>query len=235
MKFSRWQYHSLSREKQRIFLLTSGVAVTILLLLLFGGPFVLNLAGYLSSFRRPGSLLTDNTKSFLPTTPRLFAASEATRSAAYQLSGLTDPQVAVELYRGGDLLETTLTSADGSFSFSLRLEKGENAFFARAVASNGEKSASSSPVIVRFLSGEPKLDISAPQDGATVKTTPLTISGQTDPENSVSVNDRLAIVGRNGGFSLILGLTNGENKIKITASDLAGNQTVKELTVRYAP
>ena len=66
-----------------------------------------------------------------------------------------------------------------------------------------------------------------------MKSQNISVSGATDPGDSVSVNDRLAIVDKDGNFSYSLDLNSGDNKIKVVSSDPAGNQTTKELTVKY--
>lgn len=63
----------------------------------------------------------------------------------------------------------------------------------------------------------------------------LTVTGTTDPDNSVTVNSFRAIVDTTGKFTYQLQLNDGENQITIEAQNPAGTTTQKQLKVTYQP
>jgi hypothetical protein len=102
---------------------------------------------------------------------------------------------------------------------------------------DGEISGFSESRSISYLKSLPKLEISTPADGASFSKadSEINVSGNTDAENTVRVNDFIAIVDGAGNFSYLLKLSEGDNKIKITATNPAGSNTSKELTVSYSP
>ncbi len=69
----------------------------------------------------------------------------------------------------------------------------------------------------------PKLRVTAPLDGAVLTEPSVVVTGVTDPGSSVSVNGELALVRSNGSFALRIPLTVGQNQVRVTATDEAGN------------
>ncbi len=231
---SRLQYRNFRQSQQRIYLMLGGLVVFLIITFYFGIPALFGLTGYISGLRHSGSSASVD-KTVAPTTPVFVETLTATSSANAKISGVADEKETLEIFQNGRSLGTTVTSADGTFTEDVALERGDNIFVAQAVNDAGQKSALSKPYNLRFLSGNPKLDVSSPKDGDTVKSTPVAISGQTDPGDFVTVNDRLAIVSSNGSFSYSFDLSNGDNKVKIVSSDPAGNSSTKEMTVKYSP
>jgi bacillopeptidase F len=224
------KYERQSRQKIIFFLFASVVALVLVISVGLKGLF--GLAGYISTLRRQPSKTTV-ADIIAPTTPRLAEDLTATSSGRMKLNGVADPRTTIEVWQNNRSLGTDESNSDGAFSWDVTLEKGNNTFTAVAISDAGSKSEPSPPYVVRFLSGNPKLDISGPKDGDTTKDSPVTVAGQTDPGNTVRVNDRLAIVTQDGKFAYRLDLNNGDNKIKIGVFDAAGNQTTQELTVKY--
>ncbi|OGK16678.1 hypothetical protein A2774_00050 [Candidatus Roizmanbacteria bacterium RIFCSPHIGHO2_01_FULL_39_12c] len=79
------------------------------------------------------------------------------------------------------------------------------------------------------------LVIQNPADGAMVTDSSLTVSGVTDANAEVFVNEFELEADEEGNFSQELTLEEGENIIVITAVDEAGNFAERELTVMYEP
>ncbi len=205
----------------------------VILIVFFGLPLVFNLSTIISSFRPKVKVAED--RGIAPTAPRFSQEYTATKSAQIKLNGVADPGITVEIYQDNNLLGTTLAEDNGNFSYEITLNTGQNSFEARAISSSGEKSDRSEIYTINYSNKDPKLDLDNLKDGDTIKANPFNVRGKTDAGNSVTVNDHLAIVGGDGSFSYLLNLNNGDNKLKITAADPAGNQTSKELTVKYSP
>lgn len=207
-----------------------GSILALVILFTVGLPALLNLSAAISTLRR-GNPVSVTEKGVAPTTPYFSQDLVATSSAKTKISGATDPKTTVEIFQNARSLGTTVSSDDGTFSQEVDLERGINTFTAQAVNETGQKSPLSDSLQISFFSDKPKLEIASPKDGDSTNNSSINISGQTDPGNSVNINDRLAIVDKDGKFSYSLDLTKGENKIKITAVDPAGGSTSKELKI----
>lgn len=83
----------------------------------------------------------------------------------------------------------------------------------------------------RFLVGAPFLEVSKPVDQFNTQIEEVTITGRTDPESKVSINDQEIAVDQNGNFSQNIKLSDSVNKILITATSKIGKQTKIERTV----
>lgn len=222
----------MTNQKQAYLLLVvSGVFV--LLLLFVGLPLLFNLSSVISSMRRPKATIVD--VGLAPSTPKFFEDMTATKSANIKVTGVADPSTIIELFQNNFSQGTTTSGDDGKFLFDVSLSQGNNAFYAQATSSKGQKSDKSDIYVISFSNKNPKLDLKDVRDGDTIKDNPFKLTGTTDVGNTVMVNDRLAMVGAEGVFSLSLNLNNGDNKLKIVATDLAGNQTAKEITIKYSP
>ncbi len=86
--------------------------------------------------------------------------------------------------------------------------------------------AASGPLLLRVLS---------PQDGATVGTAQIQVTGLATPGEVVTVNDNIILVGADGQFQTTVSLDQGPNLIEVIASNNTGNETSVELTVTYQP
>lgn len=226
------RYDRLSR--QQAYLLLFGSAILLVLFIVYGFPAILNLTAGISGLRRSGNPTVAD-KGVAPAIPRLSEDFDATNSASIKLSGIADPKVTVELWQNGNSADTTVVGDDGKFSFNVTLNKGENSFAVQATSEPGVKSVKSEIYKISYLNSLPKVEINTPNDGGTVKDSQIVVSGKTDADVTITVNGRLAIVRSDGNFVGNLSLGNGDNKIKIVATDRAGNQTTKEITVKYQP
>lgn len=204
-----------------------------MVLIFVGLPLLFNLSSAISSFRRPKTAVVD--VSLVPSAPRFFEDLTATKSANIKVAGVADPNTIVELFQNGFSQGTTTSADDGKFVFDGDLSQGNNTFYAQATSSKGQKSEKSDTYVISYSNKSPKLDLNNVRDGDTVKESSFKITGATDMGNAVTINDRLAMTGLDGVFSLSLSLSNGENKLKIVATDAAGNQTTKEITIKYSP
>lgn len=68
----------------------------------------------------------------------------------------------------------------------------------------------------------PKLNIQEPTDYTEVSVNKVNITGQTDPENIIYINNQPLTTDKNGNFSTPIQLQNGYNIIKVTAKNKIG-------------
>ncbi len=228
--YSRW-----TREgRRRAYGLLAAAAVGMILLIFVGTPLLFSVAGTISSMRRPATI-ANNDLGPMPITPRFFEDLMATKAANLKIYGMADPNITIELFQNEFSQGTTLADGDGKFLFDADLNLGKNDFYAQAISPRGQKSDKSAIYTIVFVNKEPKLELKNITDNQTVKESPLKISGLTDTGSSVTINDRFVLVSSDGSFNYNLILNNGDNKIKVAATDPAGNLTTKEMTIKYSP
>jgi hypothetical protein len=120
---------------------------------------------------------------------------------------------------------------------SLTLVKGLNTFTATIAAPGGAESAPSKAVSVTLDVSKPKITITAPKNGASVKGTSVTVKGKTQPSSEIQIQNDAnnAIVKANaddtGLFSAAITIAAGPNTLTITVSDPAGNDNTATVTV----
>ena len=77
----------------------------------------------------------------------------------------------------------------------------------------------------------PKLDIVWPLE-ATVSGSVIEISGVTDPESTVRINDDLILVDINGTFQKKISLNSGDNNIVVESTSPNGKQTILNKVIK---
>ncbi len=83
----------------------------------------------------------------------------------------------------------------------------------------------------RFLVGSPFLEITQPVEQFNTSSSEITISGRSDPEARVSINDQEIEVDQDGKFSQQIKLSDNANNIVIVATSASGKQTTVQRTV----
>ncbi|MGD0854839.1 MAG: hypothetical protein ABSA18_03445 [Dehalococcoidia bacterium] len=79
-----------------------------------------------------------------------------------------------------------------------------------------------------------KLNITGPVDESVVRSSPVTVSGNTEPGVDMMING-LSIAIEDGHFSVMVELEPGPNIIDISVKDTSGKQASKYLTIVYVP
>ena len=153
-----------------------------------------------------------------------------------------DPGARVRIYLALEGLEAAPVGEWPVSSTSLMVipfqhEKGRNVISATLVRSTTDE-AEHSPSVTWILDiNPPKINIQSPEDGDDVETPDALIRGSTQAEttlvarnaaNSASIS---TVAARDGTFEFQLPLVQGDNEIEITATDPAGNQNTKSLTL----
>lgn len=172
--------------------------------------------------------------------PRLDPMPSAINNLSlFSVSGFANNGVDIIILINDEEAKKVLADASGRFEAKdLKLQEGENKISAQAVSVNGQKSQPAKVISIVFDKTPPELAITEPIDGAEFKGSEQTwvvVSGATEPNCLITINEHQAIVDLEGNFRFQLRLSEGENPLKITAKDEAGNETVVELTVKYLP
>ena len=223
------------RSKQNLILSILGILAILFLLIKYGIPFLGNVGfffGQLTSFSNE-STVNEAQEKFVPA-PRLDSLPKATSDPLVLVTGTSLTGLVIDLYVNGIREDQVSADGNGEFGFEIILTEGENIIKTKARSGEKESTFSNSAVVV-YKSTEPQLSIETPTDGSEIKgTNPITVSGSTDPDVSVTVNGFKAIIGANNSFSYQLLLVEGGNEITVVAQDLVGNTTEKIINVHYS-
>lgn len=237
MQRSRLSRKLEKQSKNNLIFSILGILIVFLILFKFGVPFLINFSLLVSGTKNSSETVKNDTSAFI-SAPVLNPLPTATNSAKTTISGIASSDQTISLYLNDEVIDKMKTEKDGSFSFKeIILDKGENTIKTKAVTKDNKLSDFSETVIINYKSDPTTLSIDNPSDGQSFSKdeSPINIVGKTDPGVKVTINDLWAIVNSNGNFSYKLPLQNGENTIKIVATDEAGNKTELERKVNYSP
>ena len=223
------------QTKRNMFFSILGIIVIFLVLIKFGVPLLVNFSLFISGGKNASSPVTKTGDVFV-SSPILNSMPQATNSARILIQGTALKFATIDLYINESLVDKTTAKEDGTFSFEVNLSKGVNRISAKAQKGNVE-STNSENFDILFKDTVPSLSVFAPIDGQSFSKdqNTLTVSGTSDSDTKVTVNDFRAIIDEKNNFSFLLPLKDGDNLIKIVAIDQAGNKIEKEIKVTYSP
>ena len=234
-RLARTEGKKLMRQTWMLIAIT---IVSMVAIFKWGVPAIINMAVFLGDINSSSQPIGQE-DTLAPTPPILSSLPIATTSGMLSITGYTEADSTVKLFRSGEELSETVTDESGDFLFTdIELLEDENSFYAVAYDGAENESEQSNRVSIIFDTEAPELMVDSPDDGSEyygeAKRT-VTVSGTTDSGAEVKVNDYHAVVSASGSFSTRLRLEEGENTIKVVAVDDAGNETEASLTVRYTP
>ncbi len=204
--------------------------VLIGLIIYKGVPFLIQMAGFFGDLKSSKELV-ENEDQTPPSPPRLQAGPGATNDPYVTLKGFAEAGATVKIFLNAELEKEVISDNDASFIVdSLFLSSGKNRLQAKAIDRAGNESEDSVMMIIDYDNQAPALEVNQPEPAEKVK-----ISGKTEPEATLKINDRLIILDQEGNFTSAINLDEGENRILVSATDQAGNQTEKEIILNYAP
>ncbi|HYN87284.1 MAG TPA: FlgD immunoglobulin-like domain containing protein [Ardenticatenaceae bacterium] len=152
--------------------------------------------------------------------------SHTTASATLQIEGSTAPDATVWL---NDEVAPIPVDANGVFRVSRQLVEGQNHVVVRAADSAGNESRAESEI--SLLTQPPAITLLAPEAGTWFGENVVNVAGTVPPGVSVTVNDRPATVDEEGNFRLDVVLLEGDNVIRVVATDAVGNSATEERVV----
>ncbi len=233
MARSRLSQHIQQQSIRNMLLAIGGMIVIIVLLFSFGPDLLINFSLLVKKSTDTNDVKKEELIYVAP--PVLNTLPEATKEETIDVSGYAGEQQEVRLYINGKLIDKKEVDKDKQFTFSkVKLEKGNNEIKAKAVTHDEEESSYSEAVTVAYITEPPTIEIANPQDGQTISkdNKTITVKGKTNEGVKVTVNDFWAISRDDGLFSYTFTLQDGENTIKIKATDAAGNEITKEVKVK---
>ncbi len=237
MKRSRLSRKIEKQTKRGILLGLLGIIIVLVMLMKFGIPLLVKFSLLISESTAPKQQQLPNETVFIAPPILNPLPNNATNSANVILSGLSSPEANIEVFINSNSFGKTKTTKNGDFSFEIALKPGKNVIKAVVNSKDNKQSGFSTPITIVYRNAPPSLNIVSPSDGQSFSKDQDTIqvSGSTDFDVKVTVNDFWAILDENGNFSYNLILKPGDNQIKVVATDQAGNKKEKEIKVTYSP
>lgn len=232
---SRLKKHLQNQAYRNVLLASLGIVLVIILLIIFGTNILVSfslLVGKLSGTEE--TAVTTQSDAYVAP-PTLDPTETATSSAATVVTGFGESKQRIDLYRNGKLISKTTVKADNTFRFSnVTLVEGENTIRAKAINESNQQSEFSNEVKIMFSNEPPELTIDAPQEGQVFKKSggAVKVTGKTNAGAKVTVNDFRAIVDTEGNYSYLYTLKDGDNELKIVATDTANNKTEKTVHIK---
>lgn len=227
-----------SKSKLHIFAWLIGIVIVLFLIIQFGVPLLIQTTSVISGANNETETSVKSKSAEYVAPPQLDPVTEATNSGEIIVSGISQENLTIKLFVNGRLTDELSSKKDGSFKFTeVPLKPGENTIRAKAQKDKDSESDFSEIYTVTYLNNAPDLSVEEPANDRQYEKENNTaeVKGKTDPNVKVTVNDLWAIVNDEGQFSYNVPLREGDNTIKIVATDPAGNKTETERKVKYSP
>lgn len=213
-----------------------GIVIILTIIVLFGMKFLVGYSIILEKFRNQKDNTSSNKTVDYIAPPILDPVSQATNSAKVKITGTSPTEnTIVKLYLNDKYIDNVEIKNNNSFVFgNISLIAGKNVIKAKAFGNDELQSEYSQSITINYLNKLPQLDVTFPHDGTTFKKdeSPIRIIGKTDPGVKVTINDFWAISQDDGNFSYQYNLKDGDNNLKVVATDEAGNKSEKEIKIK---
>ncbi len=234
---SRRSTRRLARKSRRNFIITLLIiGILIYATIQWILPSFINGIGFISDIIKPSKkIITQNDTSLAP--PVLNIPYEATNTAQINIGGFATPNSKVKLYLDDEAKYAAEVSSDGSFIIeNVSLLLGTNNIYGKTTDEREKESLPSKIIRVLYDNEKPPLAINEPEDGKKVQgERKLRISGKTEPDARVFINNSQAIIDKDGNFSVEQLLNDGDNNFNIRTEDLAGNSSEVVRSVSFTP
>ena len=156
----------------------------------------------------------------------------ATNSAKFIISGTVSNFDKLEYYLNGKKIKET-DVYDRFEEIIGDLKVGTNEVYLIAKTKKSDQKKQSNKFTIYLKNEKPKLEITEPKDGSKTDKNEIKVVGKTDKEIIIQINRLPIVVDALGNFQSTVKLNEGENKVTVTAQDLAENLESKTLTVIY--
>lgn len=234
MLYSRLRRHEDRKFKKRLIWALGGSVALVVFILVFGLKLLVSFSLLVDKLHGATPVVKQGQVLILP--PVLDPLPEATNSASLNITGRGDAGFTVIIYIDEEETKKFKIEDDGTFTLlTKRLAEGPHAISAKTTDDKGNLSDLSNVLTVSIKRAKPTLTITEPQNNARIvgDTNTLSVAGISDPDTSVTINGRMALVEDEGSFTYSFTLSEGENTILVVATDPAGNQTDLTRRVTY--
>lgn len=231
LKIHEYSEAQLQQRLAMTIFIMVGIVIVSVVSILFFGPQIGTLFGFLSSSRYVQ--VKDTTP---PQAPIIYEFPSTTKESTASVKGYAEAGSKVKLFVNGPETQTTVADTTGQFTFfDIQLITGKNTLFAKATDDSNNESEVSKSVYIDIDRDKPSITIDSPKNDSTVRNldSRITIKGKLSEEGSLKIEDRMVIVRPDLTFEYLLGVKEGKSEIKLVATDKAGNEKEEKLTVTY--
>lgn len=225
-----------NKNKRKIFLYILLSFLSILSILFFGIPLVVNYLGFFLDIKNTSTeiQISDTTP---PAPPSFEPFSEYTNNDSIEIKGKTEAGSFVYLSINDNEYEL-IADNKGNFSRKIELVSQQTKISAYTKDASGNKSKINEAGMIILDKEPPELTITSPENNSEFfgsLSRQLTISGETERDAKLNINQRIVVINSEGIFSYTTTLSEGENNFLITSEDRAGNKTESTLKIFYSP
>jgi flagellar hook assembly protein FlgD len=142
------------------------------------------------------------------------------------IEGTTEPDSTIWL---NEQAQPLTVGPGGGFSLHYRLREGANRIELTAVDPSGNTSSVTRDVTLVLR--PPEIVLDNPPDGLWIKQRMLSVQGRAAPDARLLVDGKEVAVDDNGRFNVDVLLEEGENTVRVEATDPVGNETTVERRV----
>jgi hypothetical protein len=171
-----------------------------------------------------------------PITPYLNPLVEATKDDSTTISGKAEPTTKIFLKIDSKEAQDTTSDDEGVFSFT-NIPVGYISQRISVVAKDNTGNTSKESHVYTVIKDNtaPEFEITTPKPDEKFKSTGRNykVTGLTEPNTTVTLNEQIGFVSSNGEFFVNIRLSEGKNELKIKVTDKAGNETEKEVNMFY--
>ena len=223
------------KQQRRLIGAIVGSIAILILVALFGVKALISFSLLVDKLRGNSPQTTQSQQTIIAP-PVLDTPPVATNSASMVLTGKGQAGLTLIVYLSDGEFKKLPVPQDGNFSVSgIPLKEGVNTMSAKMSDDKGNTSDLSNVVSVTYTNKPPKLEVSKPDENANISgdINTVVVTGKTDEDVTVTINDRFVVVKNDNSFTYNYPLNEGDNILKIVATDTAGNQTKVERKVTY--
>lgn len=227
--------HTQNRYSKQIISSIVVLVLLVIFMLTVGIDLLVQTTHFIASVsEKKNTGIFDPNKNGVILAPELINVPNATNSAVLSIVGHGQADSKISIFVNDDpQKEIELDDKTEDFEAMINLDEGVNTVHLVLEDVKTKRQAKSKNYTVFYSEAKPKLEVYTPTPNQRVYNEALTISGSTDPGISVVINGRPVVVDSQGNFLLSINLSQGENKLSITATNDGGSVETKEVTVTY--
>lgn len=234
MAISRYGRIEERKQRRKLLLAVVGSLALIIFFVAFGMKLLVGFSVFVGSLHSGPTPTPQTQVLILP--PALDPLPAASNSGSLTITGTGQQGLTLVIYMNDNDTKELPVPKSGSFSAQLTgLKDGSYTISAKLVNDKGNTSDLSNIITTSIKKSPPTLDITSPNDNTTINgdNNVVTISGKSDDNTSVTVNNHVIVLQSDNSFSYQYPLSDGDNKLSIQATDQAGNTTTVLRTVTY--
>lgn len=231
---SRLEKHLEKERKQRLFLIIFLIIFLVVFFFLYGIQIIIDTSIFISKLTSKKNPIETNQQSTQYGLLDIENIPMATNSSTIEISGSVFNLKRIVGYLNKEKVIEKDVKNKNSFNLKIEsLKEGNNDFYLEGFDEKNNLIKKTQNYNIFYKKKKPKIEIEEPQDNFQTNKDHIVIKGKTEPETMIKINDLPVVVDALGKFETEINLSEGENKIKIFASDIAGNTEEKIITVSY--